>query len=80
MDDAIVPDNKGDVVCAGDVHAHQLGNVDPRDHGGRYRPGGGDAPVAGIDQADRVIRERGRLERCSGYLGTGAIRRAPLPW
>ena len=62
MDDAVVPDNKRDVVCAGDVQARQLGNVDSRGHGGRYRPGGADAPVAGIDQADRVIRERGRLE------------------
>ena len=62
MDNAVVPDNKRDVVRAGDVQARQLGNVDSGSHGGRYRPGGAGAPVAGVDQPDRVIGERCRLD------------------
>ena len=77
----VVPDDKNDVVFAGyRVLAHQVGNVHSGDGGGGHRPGGGNAPVPGIDQADRVIRERRGLDRGARLWDSEVIRRAPLPW
>ena len=49
----VVPDDKEDLAIAPGVLgivADEVGDVEPRDRGGRYRPLGRHTPVAAVDQ------------------------------
>ena len=57
----VVANHEDDHVHAPGLGVDQVGEVDARDGGRRYGPGGRDSPVAGVNLAGRGVAEWGRL-------------------
>ena len=77
----VVADDEEDLAFTAGVLADELGDVEPGDRGGGNFPGGGDAPVAAVDEPGGFLVEASGCDCGSVALGLipASIIRAPSP-